>query len=249
MTEFLDKIIEQTACRVATLKATHPEPCFKQALAGERLAFIGEIKRRSPSKGPLAPDLNLETLLDAYIEGGVAAVSVLTEPTYFHGSMHDLEQAAHHLNKTSIPLLRKDFILDKLQLLEAFKAGAHAVLLIVCVLQEKTVDFITYAKQLGLEAVVEVHTRDELELALSMQADMILINNRNLSTFKEDINTCLSLAPHLPKHVTSIAASAIKTPEAIQAIHQAGFNAVLLGETLVTADNPIEHLNHLRALL
>jgi indole-3-glycerol phosphate synthase len=245
----LDHIIQQKKRDIIELKQQRASKSFKRALTGNTLAFIGEIKRASPSKGHLASIPEPSVLLQHYLDGGVAALSVLTEATYFLGSLDDLTSIAHELKHASIPVLRKDFILDKAQLFESVRAGADAVLLITSILKEKTSELYEHATRLGLESMVEVHTQDELLYALSFDADIILVNNRNLHDLSEDINTCLTLAPLIPKHVLSIAASAIKTKADIQNIKHAGFDAVLMGETLVTSANPTKTLQSLQEAL
>ena len=188
-------------------------------------------------------------LLDEYIAGEITAVSVLTDHKYFAGSIDDLTNVTNHLKDTHIPVLRKEFILDSKQIAESVLAGANAILLIVSVLKQKTKQLLHYAQQLGIDAIVEVHNQEELALALDCGADIIAVNNRNLHTFEQDINICLQLSALMPASVVKIAASAIKTAQDIKLINDAGFDAVLIGETLVTAKNPAKKLAELRALL
>ncbi len=219
---------------------------FRDALSSNELTFIGEVKRRSPSKGPLADIKNIQGLLEQYLKGGVSALSILTDAHYFGGSMEDLTEAIQYVSSSKIPVLRKEFIIDKIQILESAHAGAHAILLIVAVLQENTAEFLKYAKNLGLDVIVEVHTHSELELALSINADIIGVNNRDLNTFSEDLKVCLSLAQYIPENILSIAESAIKTPEDISKIKSAGFDGVLIGESLVKAENPEAFLKKMK---
>jgi indole-3-glycerol phosphate synthase len=260
MHNMLNKIIAQKHIEVSILKNNAPvlpTPCdleksFKQAISGEQLSFIGEIKRKSPSKGKLSAILDPIALLQAYLEGEISAVSVLTDQPYFSGSIHDLEDIAAYLNQSNqsnIPILRKDFIIDEVQIIESIAAGADAILLIVSVLQDKTRDLLRCAKQLGIDAIVEVHDLDELKFAIDISAEIIGINNRNLDTFEEDINICLHLAQHIPDHILKIAESSIKTPDDIKKINQAGFDAVLIGEALVTAEKPAVILGQMRGAL
>ncbi|MCH9757373.1 MAG: indole-3-glycerol phosphate synthase TrpC [Gammaproteobacteria bacterium] len=249
MRNILEDIIQSKREAVADLKCDAACKRFKKALSSNGLSFIGEIKRKSPSKGVLARIKNPLDLLQAYIKGGIAAVSVLTEPHYFEGSICDLKSITNQLEKTCIPVLRKDFIIDEIQLIESVKAGADAVLLIASVLKEKTKGLMDAAAHLGLESIVEVHTNDELQLALNIKAEMVMINNRNLYTFEEDLETCLRLVKQIPNTIVKIAASAIRTPEDIQKMSAAGFDAVLIGEALVRAENPAHLLNEMRAVL
>jgi indole-3-glycerol phosphate synthase len=249
MHSILEHIIQQKQIEVSELKHDANRKSFKQAIAGHTLSFIGEIKRKSPAKGKLSSILNPIALLQAYLKGDISAVSVLTEKHYFDGSLDDLKQVAAYLNPSSTPVLRKDFILDEVQILESVLAGADAILLIVAVLQDKTRDLLRYANTLKIDVIVEVHDRHELNLAIDIGAEIIGINNRNLTTFEEDMNTCLDLVQHIPGHILKIAESSIKTPEDIKKINQAGFDAVLIGEALVTAENPAITLKHMRDAL
>lgn len=223
---------------VAELKKRAHAKSFKSAIDQQQLCIIGEIKRRSPSKGDLATLKDPLTTVDQYLTGGVSAISVLTEPSHFAGSMADLQQVVSHLKHCNVPVLRKDFIVDKIQIIESIMAGANAILLIVSVLKDNTERLLNDAKQLGIDAIVEVHNERELQLAIDIGAEIIGINNRDLHTFEQNIEVCLQLAPLVPKHIISIAESAIKTPADIQRIRAAGFNAALIGEALVTSDSP-----------
>lgn len=222
------------------------EKKFSHSISKNELAIIGEIKRRSPSKGKLSDIPDPLVLLDKYIKGGVSAVSVLTEQRFFEGSLDDLRKIVSALNTTSIPVLRKDFIIDKLQIIESIKAGANCILLIVAILKEKTKELLDYAKSLGVDVIVEVHDKAELEYAVSIEAEIIGINNRNLHDFTENIQTCLALVDLIPPHIIKIAESAIRSAEDIKKVKQAGFNAVLIGEALVKANDPTLFLNEMR---
>lgn len=249
MHNILNKIIHQKHIEVSNLKNKAKLKSFKHAIGGEKLSFIGEIKRKSPSKGKLSPISDPIVLLDAYLEGGISAVSVLTDQHYFSGSITDLKNIATYLDASCTPILRKDFIIDEIQIIESIVAGANAILLIVSVLQEKTRDLLRCAKAFGIDAIIEVHDIDELQFAVDIGAEIIGINNRNLDTFAEDINICLHLAQYIPDGILKIAESSIKTPDDIQKINQAGFDAVLIGEALVTAENPAVKLSQMRSAL
>lgn len=220
---------------------------FKQAMKAAKLAVIAEIKRQSPSKGVLAPISNPNVLAERYISSGANALSVLTDKQFFGGSLNDLIQVANLAAKKNIPVLRKDFIIDKIQIAEATLAGASAILLIVAVLGHKTKALINFARSLELDILVEVHDEDELQIALSSGADIIGINNRNLKTFAVDTEHALTLGEKIPDHIIKIAESGITQPTLAKRYHDAGFHAVLIGETLVKSDNPkqfIEACHH-----
>ncbi len=262
MHDILKEIINQKQIEVSTLKNQLPDninfdelkhkanlKSFKQAIKGGKLSFIGEIKRKSPSKGVLTSISDPFYLLKEYLEGGISAVSVLTDQHYFSGSIADLENIASHLERSSVPILRKDFIIDEVQIVESILAGANAILLIVSVLKEKTKDLLLYARELGIDVIVEVHDIDELEFAVNIDAKIIGINNRDLHTFAEDINVCLNLAQYIPDSILKIAESSIKTLDDIEKVNEAGFDAVLMGEALVTAEKPSVKLSQMRDVL
>jgi indole-3-glycerol phosphate synthase len=202
-----------------------------------RLAVIAEIKRRSPSKGALAPDLDPAATARRYAAGGAAALSVLTDGPYFGGSLADLAAAREAV---SLPVLRKDFTLDPLQVVEARAAGADAVLLITAALPDDAVlaDLAATAAGLGLAALVEVDDEAGLERALGTGATLVGVTNRDLRTFGEDLSTAERLAARIPAGVVSVAESAIRTPADAQRMAEAGFDAVLVGEALVKAPDP-----------
>ena len=187
--------------------------------------------------------------MQEYIKGGASAISVLTDSVFFNGSLQDLEMVSTLVKPHKTPILRKDFMIDEIQIAQSIQAGADAILLIVSVLKEKTADLLAYAKKHGIDAIVEVHNLQELELAIDIGADIIGINNRDLSTFAEDLNTCLNLAPMIPPGIVTIAESSIKTTDDIEKIKKAGFDAVLIGEALVTASSPSNTLKKLRGVL
>lgn len=208
---------------------------FKKELQRPGINLIAEVKKASPSKGILKEDLNPAELAGQYQEAGAAAISVLTDTHFFQGSVQDLmivKSAVH------IPVLRKDFIIDPCQIYEAYQIGADAILLIACVLDDKHLkSFIVLAGQLGLDALVEVHCREELSRALACGGEIIGINNRDLQTFQVDIGTTLELAPLVPEGCVLVSESGIHTGADIKLLEQAGVNAVLVGEALVTAAN------------
>jgi len=217
---------------------------FKQALQNNYLSIIAEIKRRSPSKGNLAEIADPTLLAESYIKAGANAISVLTNTPLFGGTLEDLEKVANH-NKT-MPILRKDFITTKTQIDEAVKFGANAVLLIVANLGAQTKAFLDYSRSLNIDALVEVHTQDELELALTIDPDIIGINNRNLKTLEVNTNQAFKLKKYIPKEIITVAESGILNPELAREYYQAGFDAVLIGEALVKSHSPAEFIRACR---
>lgn len=206
-------------------------PSFKDALTAPGLSVIAEIKRKSPSKGHISEIRDPVALAQSYQAGSASAISVLTDKEGFGGSLHDLSAVSAAC--PNMPVLRKDFIVHPLQLIESMRAGADAVLLIVAVLQQQTADFIKEAKRLHLDVLVEVHTEAELEIALNAEADIIGINNRNLNTFEVDLKTAEHLVKNIPAGIIKVAESGIKRPEDTRLMHELGFDAVLIGEALV----------------
>jgi indole-3-glycerol phosphate synthase len=206
------------------------------------LTVIAEIKRRSPSKGHLARIKDPSILARTYYEGGAAAISVLTDEEGFGGTMKDLEIVAKQQQKYKgnfpgpCPVLRKDFIIDEIQIAEASVAGASAVLLIMSALgKEKCKSLLDATHALGLDALVEVHDREELEMAIDIGAKVVGVNNRNLHSFEVSLETSLSLAPHIPDSVIKVSESGIEECTDAWKLRDAGYSAVLVGETLVKA--------------
>ena len=203
-------------------------------------AVIAEIKRASPSKGDLALSWNPVELAQIYQENGAAAISVLTEPHYFKG---DPEFIRRMRPLVHLPILRKDFILEPIQVYETAALGADALLLIVSLLELGQLRaLLLLTRSLGLEAVVEVHTAGEMEQALTAGAHVIGINSRNLHTFEMFPDRALELAPLAPPEVTLVAASGIKTRADLERLEQAGIHAFLIGESLVTQADPGKEL-------
>jgi indole-3-glycerol phosphate synthase len=214
--------------------------------ADGQVAVIGELKRRSPSKGPLAPDLDAATTAKAYESGGAAALSVLTDNPFFGGTVEDLVTARE---ATALPVLRKDFTIDEVQLFEARAIGADAVLLIVAALPDDALlwDLREAANALGLAVLVEAHDADEIERALAAGATIVGVNNRDLSTFAEDLGVGERLAGLLPASVIGVAESAVRSPADSIRLGAVGFDAVLVGEALVRADDPVGLVRDLSA--
>ncbi len=211
---------------------------FKQALRGASLAVIAEIKRKSPGKGLLATIEDPVRLAKTYAEHGASALSILTDRMYFGGSLDDLTRVCKASGFQCPPVLRKDFMLDEIQIAEAILAGADAILCIVAVLGHRTKHMVDAAHRMGIDALVEVHDRQELEIALSYGAEIIGVNNRDLTTFAIDTQQALRMAEDIPAGIIRVAESGIFEPELALSYRQAGFDAVLIGEALVTAKHP-----------
>jgi len=235
-------LLHQPQARDAIRKAALASPAargFEAALractAAGSLGVIAEIKRRSPSKGALALDLDPAEVAAAYERGGAACLSVLTDGPFFGGSVADLQTA--HGATTATPILRKDFTIDPDQVYEARGIGADALLLIVAALPDDALlaDLLALAGDLGLDALVEVHDERELERALVVGATIVGINARDLATFAEDLSRAEGLVASLPSEVLAVAESAIRSVADAQRMAEAGFDAVLVGEALVRA--------------
>ncbi len=214
---------------------------FAASLRAPGVSLIAEIKRASPSRGALDADLDAPILARAYAAGGAHALSVLTEPTRFGGSLADLATVRSALAEAGLPrpLLRKDFIVDPYQLVEARLHGAAAVLLIVAALDDSTLaDLFADAQELDLTPLIEVHDADELERALALEPLVIGINNRNLKTMAVDLETTVHLREHAPAGCLVVAESGIHTVEDVHRLATLGVDAMLVGEALVTAPDP-----------
>jgi len=222
-----------------------PTRGFRTALVdASGLGVIAEVKRRSPSKGDLHPDLVPADLAQSYERGGATALSVLTDEDYFGGSAQDLAEAR---GATSLPTLRKDFTVAFADVFDARIMGADAILLIAAVLGDgELAEFMGAARDLGLDVLVEIHDEVELARALAVDADLIGVNQRDLVTFEVDQARAVRMAPQLPEGVVRVAESGVRGPEDAAALHAAGYHAVLVGETLVTAGDPGDIVARLR---
>lgn len=208
------------------------------------MAVIAEVKRRSPSAGELASDVDAVQQALTYAVAGAAAVSVLTNGPHFGGELADLR--AIRAAGISVPVLRKDFLLDEYCVVEARAAGADAVLLIVSALDAaQLARLVALAADLGMDALVEVHDASELEVALAAGAQVIGINNRNLSTFETSLSTTLELAPRIPAECITVSESAISTAADVRSVRDAGADAVLVGTALMRSANPALKLREL----
>ena len=212
-----------------------PERAFIEALVAPGISLIAEHKRRSPSAGPIREDLQLSDVVGAYVAGGASALSVLTEESHFGGSLDDLREAR---SLTDLPIIRKDFIVDSYQLLEAAEAGADAVLLIIAALEPAELhELAGRAGALGLDVLVEVHDEEELEVALESGAELIGINNRDLRTFEVDLQRTFDLLAEIPAGKVVVAESGISTHEQVASLEDVGVDAILVGEALMRSDH------------
>jgi indole-3-glycerol phosphate synthase len=216
---------------------------FAQALRERQPAVIAEVKKASPSKGLLQPNFHPASVARAYESGGAACLSVLTDSRYFQGSLADLAVAR---NAVSLPVLRKDFTIDPVQIYEAAGHGADAVLLIAAILSVAELrSFRELASSLGLAALVEVHDEHELAAAVESGAEIIGVNNRNLETFDVSLETSLRLSELMPANVTRVSESGILTRADIDLLRGAGFHAFLIGESLMKAADAAASLRNL----
>ncbi len=244
----LDRIVATKREEVAELRRREAE--LEAALAGAPeardlagalrapggVAVMAEVKRRSPGAGEIRPGLDPVEVARGYEEAGAAAVSVLTDRSYFGGSLEDLARVRRAVG---LPVLRKDFTVDELQVVEARGAGADAVLLIVRILDDAELrDLAAAAADLGMAALVEVHDRRELERALAAGATLLGINNRNLDTFETRLDVTEELLPLVPPTVTVVSESGIGGPDDVDRVGRAGAHAVLVGESLLRAESP-----------
>jgi indole-3-glycerol phosphate synthase len=217
---------------------------FCAALRARRPAVIAEIKKSSPSKGILASRFDPAAIARRYASGGAAALSVLTDSEYFQGSLSDLETARA---AAPLPVLRKDFTIDEVQVIEAAAHGADAILLIAALLEESEMRrFREVAAQYRMAALVEVHHESELGPALASGAEIMGVNNRNLHTFEVTLETSLRLAEKIPAGVLKVSESGLHSRAAIEQLEGAGFQAFLIGEHLMKAADPIAALRGLQ---
>ncbi len=256
----LEKIVEKTKIRVDMLKnntdfnalkqsaesMTKGNFPFEKALKKENIAFICEVKKASPSKGIIAEKFPYVEIAKEYETAGADAISVLTEPDFFQGGITYLEKIASSVN---IPALRKDFIIDEIQIYESKVKGASAILLICSVLDGKRIEnFIKIADSLGLSCLVEAHNEDEIIKALKSQARIIGVNNRDLKTFDVNIENSIKLRKSVPEDILFVSESGIKNYEHIKRLRENKVNAVLIGETLMKSNNKHLELNKLKGI-
>jgi indole-3-glycerol phosphate synthase len=217
---------------IRKIKDITPALDFKNALSGEGLSVIAEIKKASPSAGIISSHFRPLEIALAYRKGGADAVSVITDETYFKGSVGLITLVRNTLK--NIPILRKDFIIDDSQIYEARAYGADSFLLIAGILTQKQLtDFVSLGRELGMEPLVEVHNEAELSSAVEAKSDIIGVNNRNLRTFELNPSLSKKLITKIPACVTAVSESGIKSSDDTAYLHSLGFNAVLVGETLM----------------
>ena len=206
-------------------------------------AVIAEIKKASPSQGMLCERYDPAAIARSYQQAGACALSVLTESEFFLGSLEHLRQVKA---ASTLPVLRKDFTLAEYHLYEAAAVGADAVLLIVAILEpQELVRLLDLSRTLGLDALVEVHQEEELRIALDAGSEMIGVNNRDLRTFKVSVATSFQLIASIPDEVVAISESGLRTPDDLERLRSAGFDAFLIGERFMTEKDPGAALSHL----
>lgn len=242
----LDRIVDDTRLRVNFQRTIRPLPdvteaCriyprrvgfpFQKALSDDGLSFICEVKKASPSKGVIAREFPYVDIAREYERIGASAISVLTEPKYFKGSDRYLEEISENVG---VPLLRKDFIIDEYQIYQAKLLGASAVLLIASILPDDSLEnYRRLAESLGMSALVEAHNIDDVERSVSAGARIIGINNRDLRDFTVDIDNSVNLRPSIPDGIIAVSESGISTRDDVKKIRDAGFDAVLMGESFM----------------
>lgn len=245
----LDKIIADKYKEIALKKSVVPISqleasnlfekdiiSLKNNLINSNFGIIAEHKRRSPSKSTINQKLNVQDVARGYEDAGVSGMSVLTDGKYFGGSLDDLLFARATVN---IPLLRKEFIVDEYQILEAKAHGADLILLIAAVLTPQQIKRLAaFAKSLNLEVLLEVHNEEELEKSLIPEVDMLGVNNRNLKTFEVSLDTSKNLASKIPNEFVKVSESGISNPSAITELKNYGYQGFLVGENFMKTDNP-----------
>jgi indole-3-glycerol phosphate synthase len=229
------------------LSSKRPPPLdFASTLQGDGINLIAEIKRASPSKGPIRPDLDAVELARTYAQNGAAAISVLTEERYFQGTLEELSTISEELQRGKIPLLRKDFIFDTYQVHESRAFGADALLLIVAILSsEQLGELLWLSHNLGMQCLVEVHNAAEVESAILSGAHIIGINNRDLKTFTIDLATTKRLRPLVPPDRIVVSESGIENRGDVQMLREWGVDAILVGEALVAAGDVVRKMREL----
>ncbi len=248
---YLDRILPQTREDLADRVSSQPlrevqarvrdaedTRDFVGALGEDRLHLIAEVKRASPSKGDLAPDIDAAEIGRVYIDNGASAISVLTDRPFFKGSLNDLAAVREVTAESGTPVLRKDFVIDEYMIYEARLWGADAILLLVIGLSDGQLeDYQGLTHELGMAALIETHDELELYRALDIKPRLVGINNRNLRTFETDLLTTHGLAPRVGGSSRVVAESGIATTEDARSMRAAGADAILVGESLITAEN------------
>ena len=236
MNDFLETIVARTRERVKILAPARPAPsrrpfAFSKALASDGIHLIAEIKSASPSAGSIVENPDVESIARDYARGGASAISIVTEPEFFFGSHDWLSRAAM---ASGLPVLMKDFVIDQRQLLCGVAAGANAILLLASLLDAKKIsEAIAILEDFGCDALVEVHDERELDRAMAGSARIIGVNNRNLRDFHVDLATAEKLGRRMPGDVIKVAESGIKTRQDVDYLRAAGYQAFLVGESLL----------------
>ena len=254
----LDDIVEDTRRRNAFERTVRPFPVvidscrtlprttefpFERALKSDGMSFICQVKRASPSKGLISPEFPYMDIARSYEGAGASAISVLTEPHFFMGNDRHLEDISRDVR---VPVLRKDFVVDEYQVYRAKELGASAVLLIAAILSDAQLEgFRRLAESLGMSALVETHDAEEVERAVSSGARIIGVNNRDLRTFTVDIANSVSLADRIPDGIVRVSESGIRSSEDVRRLRDAGFDAALVGETLMRSTDRAAALREL----
>jgi indole-3-glycerol phosphate synthase len=234
------RVLPEAALRMAVEKKIPPPRGFASALTGPGVRIIAELKKASPSRGLIRTEFAPASLAASLEEAGAAALSVLTEEDFFSGSLADLKEASR---VTKIPILRKDFIIDSWQVWEARAAGADSFLLIAAVLEDGILrELLALGRSLGMEALVEVHSRPELDRVLVAGAQIIGVNNRDLQDFSVRLKTSLDLIHEIPDECTAVSESGLSTRADVDRLRDAGFDAFLIGEHLMQQDDPAQAL-------
>lgn len=254
MKDILQEIVTRKREELSLLKTNHqidllqtspmlsrPTTSLKKALVQSDSGIIAEFKRKSPSKGWLNPYAEPTSVIPAYDHAGAAALSILTETFFFGGQLHDLQKVRE---QTQLPILRKDFILDEIQLLESRAAGSDAVLLIAaCLRPEECLSLARKAHTWGLEVLLEIHEESELDY-LTDEIDIVGVNNRHLGSFHTDVSNSFFLAEKLPLQTIKISESGISLPATVQQLRSKGFDGFLMGEHFMKTKLPGETLKH-----
>jgi indole-3-glycerol phosphate synthase len=243
MSDILDQIVARTRARLLPLDPPH---AFANAISRAGINVIAEIKSASPSAGTIVENPDVESIALDYKNGGAAAISIVTEPEFFRGSMSWIVRAK---SSAGLPVIMKDFVVDERQLLHGIAAGANAILLLASLLDAKQIQaFTALLSQFGCDALVEVHDEAELERAIGGGAKLIGVNNRNLRDFSVDLGTSERLSKLMPEGTIKIAESGIKTRQDVDRLRSAGFHAFLVGESLLRQEDRAAAVRALRTL-
>lgn len=251
----LDKIVETRKIRIAEAKILSPFSSLNRNVEAPKPFFnppnevtlIAECKKGSPSRGVMIDNYVPQNIAPLYEKGGATAISVLTEPDFFFGSDDHLRDVR---KKVSLPILRKDFFIDKYQIREAWAMGADAILLIAAVLNtDELIEFNSIAHEYGLQTLLEVHNKEELKKSIDVEADGFGINARDLKDFSIDLEAVKEMCSMLPENKVAVAESGLKSPEAGNDMFNAGFKGFLVGEYFITSDNKADTVKHFKEAL